>query len=164
MSTAPIFAVKATSVKSGALKSMSAFAALSGHGDITANNVIEYVAIKQTELAALQAAAQKLLDYVCVIERRTRAQDGWLGTSDTWGAIATTVVGLSRPTLAQLQQYADLIGAKTSWIVKLPINTDVIPQDHLVIASQTMIVQLVMMPRSFATLKTVLVTEVKGNA
>jgi hypothetical protein len=121
--------------------------------------------VSSAELAQIQSdAVAAACDKTCVIKRKTVAKDAYGSETETWNTIATTVAGMSEPTAGQLTNYAYLIGDLATWQVKLPVGTDVKAQDHLVIAGQTITVQIDLTPRSYASLITVLASEVKQGA
>ena len=117
--------------------------------------------LSATELATLQTIASGALDQTCVIQRKTRTSDGMGSSSETYATITTVAAGMSQPTAGQLQNYAFMIGSLAAWQIKLPVGTSVQHQDHLVIAGQTLEVQVVLSPRSYQTLLTVLASEIK---
>lgn len=67
---------------------------------------------------------------------------------------------MSEPTGNMLANYDYLIGSMAAWHVRLPIGTNVMHQDHLVIGSHTLEVQKILEPRSYAALLSVLASEV----
>lgn len=129
--------------------------------------------ISADELALIQGdAVAATCDKACVITRTP------LNTPDAYGSpskpssgystVETTVAGLSEPSAGQLQNYDFVIGSLAAWQVKLPINnpttglpTNVQHQDHLLIDGQTLEVHVILDPRSYASLLTVLAAEVK---
>lgn len=114
------------------------------------------------ELAQIRAdAAVATLDQTCVIQRKMIATDNMGGDSYTWATIATVQAGLSEPSAGQLQNYDFKIGSLAAWQVKLPYGTNIQHQDQLMIGGQILIVQVVLAPRSYAALLTVLASEVK---
>jgi hypothetical protein len=124
--------------------------------------VIPYGAVVgAVELAAIQAAAAAILDLSCVVERKTLTPDGQGGSTEAWNPVAAVKVGMAQPTAGQLQNYDYLIGSLAAWQVKFPVGTDVRHQDHLIVGGQTLVVQVIMNPRSYAALLTVLASEVK---
>jgi hypothetical protein len=118
--------------------------------------------VSASELARIQAdAAAQTLTLTCQIQRKTLTSDGAGGSTTTWNTIATVQAGMSLPTAGQLQNYDYLIGSLAAWQVKLPVGTNVQVQDRLVISGQTLIVQIVLTPRSLPALLTVLASEIK---
>lgn len=119
--------------------------------------------VSATELAQIQTDAAALLDKSCVIQRATRTPEPQGGATLVWNTISLPglLVGMSQPTAGQLQNFGYLVGSLAAWQVKLPLGTDVLEQDHLLIAGDTLEVVKDLTPRSYAALITVLATEVK---
>lgn len=114
------------------------------------------------EMAQLRAdVAAIALDLDCVIQRATPTKDAWGTETENWATIATLKAGMKSPRPATLDVYAARIGAKLAWEVNFPYGTDVQEQDHLLIGSETMVVQAVLSVQSYSTLTTVLATETK---
>ena len=114
------------------------------------------------EMAQLRAdVANIALDLDCVIQRATTSKDAWGTETENWATIATLKAGMKSPTPAMLDVYASRIGAKLAWQVNFAYGTDVREQDHLVIGTDTMVVQAVLSVQSYSTLTTVLATETK---
>lgn len=114
------------------------------------------------EMAQLRAdVANIALDLDCVIQRATTSKDAWGTETETWATIATLKAGMRSPKPATLDVYASRIGAKLAWEVNFTYGTDVQEQDHLLIGSETMVVQAVLSVQSYSTLTTVLATETK---
>ena len=119
-------------------------------------------AISCSELESIQNDAVKAVcDKTCVTQRPTKAKDGLLSETDDFETVETTVIGLSEPTGSQLQNFDYRIGSMKAFQGKMPVNANVAEQDHLLVDGQELIVQVILTPRSFAALKTVLVTLVK---
>lgn len=101
----------------------------------------------------------------CTVQRKSVSKDVYGSEIETWNTIETTTCGLSEPTGSQLQNYDYLIGSLATWQAKLPYATNVQHQDHLLItgefAQQTLVVQVILEPRSYASLLTVLASEIK---
>lgn len=122
--------------------------------------------ISASELAQIQAdAAAITCNFPCTIQRKTTSKDQYGGETDTWAVVEITTCGLSEPTAGQLQNYDFLIGSLAAWQVKLPYGTNVQHQDQILVtgefAQQTLEVHVVLEPRSYAALLTVLAAEVK---
>jgi hypothetical protein len=114
------------------------------------------------ELTAIRSTAAAILDLDCIISRKTVTQDSTLHLTETWAVINDVLAGMAQPTAGQLANYDYLIGSLASWQIRLPFGTDVQAQDHLLIAGQTLIVQVLLNPRSFAGTVLLLASEVKG--
>lgn len=120
--------------------------------------------LSPTELAQLQADAAALLDVTsCAVQRATLADDGYGHLAETWGTIATVTCGLAEPSAGIMTQFAGVLaGSVASWIVSLPLGTDVARNDRLIVGGQTMRVQAVLAPpQSYAILSQVLATELR---
>ncbi len=117
--------------------------------------------ISASELARIQAdAVAAACDKSCVIQRKTVTPDGYGTGTEVFATIATVSAGMTQPTGTQLQNYDFLIGSLKAWQIKFPIGTDVKHQDHLVISGQTLVVQVILDPRSYPALLTVLASEI----
>lgn len=121
------------------------------------------LAISSTELAQIQAdASAAACDKTCVIRRKTSNTSDSVGTSTpTLSVIATVNAGMAQPSQQLLQNYEYLIGSLSAWLVKFPVGTDVQHQDQLTIDGQVLEVHVVLTPRSYQALLTVLAAEVK---
>ena len=117
--------------------------------------------IGAAELAAIQAAASAILDLPCTVERKVLTPDGQGGATEVWNPVWSGRVGMAQPTAGQLANYDYLIGDLATWRVKLPFNTDVRYQDHLIVTGETLVVQVILQPQSYSALLTVLASEVK---
>lgn len=122
--------------------------------------------VSARELQQIQAdAAAAACSLPCTIQRKAVTSDGMGQATETWSTITTVTVGMAQPTANQLQNFDYLIGALATWQVKLPYGTNVKAQDHLLITGQftqqTLVVQVVLEPRSYAALLTVIASEVK---
>lgn len=118
--------------------------------------------IPASELAAIQAeAARVACDLSCTIERLTRTPESQGGATVGYSNVVTVNAGMAQPTAGQLQNYEYIIGSLAAWQVKFPIGTDVRHGDLLSIAGQALKVQVILNPRSYPALLTVLATEVK---
>jgi hypothetical protein len=116
------------------------------------------------ELAELQAdAAYVACDKPCVIQRKTKTQDGLLSETEVWTTISPDglLAGMSQPSGTQLQNFDYKIGSLKAYQVKLPVGTDVREQDLLFIENQRLVVQVDLTPRSYPVLLTLLASEVQ---
>lgn len=117
------------------------------------------------ELAQLQAdAVAATCDTPCVIERPTKTKDAYGTESQTLTVVSpeNLLVGLAQPSAGQLSNYDYLIGSLAAWQVKMPVGTDVAAQDILTIGTLSLTVQVLLNPRSYPALLTVLASEVKS--
>lgn len=119
-----------------------------------------------TELAQIRTdAAAATLDLSCTIQRKATTRDTLGQETEAWATVTTCNVGMTEPTAGQLANYNYRIEDLATWQVKMPYGTNVATQDHLLITGQftqqTLIVQVVLEPRSYAALLTVLASELK---
>ena len=113
------------------------------------------------ELASIQEYAQVMAcDQACTILRKTATKDAYGSETEAFSVIETTIAGMTEPTAGQLQNYDYLIGSLAAWHVRLPVGTNVEHQDHLVIGPQTLVVQVILEPRSYHALLSIIATEI----
>lgn len=121
--------------------------------------------VPASELAQIQAdLAAAVCDTVCVISRSAGVTAGPTGEPvKNYQTISPVglLVGLTQPTGGQLANYDYLIGSLAAWQVRLPYGTDVQEQDYLLIDGQTLVVQVVLAPQSYAGMVPLLATELK---
>lgn len=119
-----------------------------------------------TELAQIRTdAVAAALDMTCVIQRKTITKDTLGQATEAWNTIATVKAGMTQPSAGELQNFNFMIEDLAAWNVKLPYGTNVAAQDHLLItgaySQQTLVVQVILEPRSYAALTTVIASELK---
>jgi hypothetical protein len=122
--------------------------------------------IPASELAKIRMdAANAALDLPCTIQRKTITKDNLGQATEVWNTIATCNVGLTEPTANMLANYNYRIEDLAAWHVRLPVGTDIQPEDHLLITGQftqqTLVVQVILEPRSYAALLSVIASELK---
>lgn len=130
--------------------------------------------LSAAELASVQATAQGVCDQSCQIWRDTgKATPGTYGSSSSsrsntaaYTQIApasgqTLYCELSQPNDTELQNYEYLIGAKDARRLRFPVGTDVQTQDHVVIGADIYEVHVVLKPKSYETLRSVIAAEIK---
>lgn len=124
--------------------------------------------ISQAELSRIQRDVQAIaLSLPCVIQRKNTVRDQFLTATDTWVTVSPTGLkcGMSEPTGTMLQNFDYLVGSLAAWKVILPYGTNVLPQDRLIVTGefteQELTVQVVLEPRSYASLLTILASEIK---
>lgn len=114
------------------------------------------------ELAQIQADAVSICcDKTCQIYRKTRTSDGMGSSTEAYNLIETTVAGMAQPSAGELANYDYEIGDKAAWTVRLPIGTDAIAQDHLLIEGNTLEVNILLNPKSYEVFHSVIATEIK---
>jgi hypothetical protein len=117
--------------------------------------------ISDAELALIQSdVAAAACDQICVIQRKISTKDAYGSNTEAFSRIETTIAGMAEPSAGELTNYDYLIGDKAAWHVRLPVGTNVEHQDHLLIGSQTLVVQVVLEPRSYHALFSVIATEI----
>jgi hypothetical protein len=121
------------------------------------------LAVSAAEMTAIRnEAASAVCDQSCTIKRNTAGSNDGYGTStESLTTIATTTAGIAEPSASQLANYAYKIGALATWLVQLPYGTSVQTDDLLIFPSHRLVVQVILSPRSYDTLTSVLATEVK---
>jgi hypothetical protein len=118
--------------------------------------------ISNAELISIQNdVAIAACDKDCDIQRATTSHDGYGSQTETYTTIATVKAGMTQPSGGMLQNYAFAIADLASWAVHFAIGTDVRHRDHLVIEGQTLEVHVILDPRSFPGLLTVIAAELK---
>lgn len=123
--------------------------------------------VSASELTQIRSDAVAIVcDTTCTVQRETRTSDGMGQATSSWNTVLTCNVGVAEPTAGHLQNYAYLIADLAAWQVKFPYGSDIQAQDHLLITGQetqqTLVVQVLLEPRSYAALLTVIATELKG--
>lgn len=130
------------------------------------------LAVSAAELAAIQAEANSTLDKTCDIWRDSGASTpasatafgsstSSPGNTSNYAKVhASVACSVNEPTGTHLQNYDFLIGAEKTWMVRLPVGTDVLERDHLVVGTDTLEVHVLLQPRSYQALLTVLCAEI----
>ena len=119
--------------------------------------------LSSAQLAAFQAASNAAGDETITVKRATPTSDGMGGSSQSWSTTSTVSGNLALPTGTQMQNYGYLIGPLDSWQVRVPVGTDVRPNDRLVIGSQTLRVQVILQPQSYQTSMRLLASAVQPS-
>lgn len=118
-----------------------------------------------TELAQLRADVAAVLDFTCTIQRQSTSKSALGQETGSWNTIATVQAAVSQPSASMLQNYNYRIESLAAWHVQLPYGTDIQPEDHLLItgqaSQQTLEVQVLLEPRSYAALLSVIASELK---
>jgi len=118
--------------------------------------------LSDAELARIQAdAVAAACDKTCIVQRKTTTPGSSGEPLASYATIATTVAGMRLPTAGELQNYDYLIGDKAAWTVVLPVGTPVRAQDELLIEGQTLEVHILLTPRSYPVLLSVIAAEIK---
>lgn len=117
--------------------------------------------ISSAQLTAIQNAVTATFDKSCQVQRNTPTSSAWGTQTDSWATVATVNVSLAKPSAAIVSQYAEKLGSLASWLVRFPAGQDVRVQDQLIVASQTLKVQVLLSPRSYPFSLLVLAAEVE---
>ena len=120
--------------------------------------------LSASELAQIQTDAAATLDKPCEVYRATSSvADGYGTETPDYIQISPNglMAGMTEPTAGQLQNYDYLIGDLAAWHVRLPVGTDVEHQDHLIIDGVLLEVQVILQPRSYQALMSVIASEVQ---
>jgi head-tail adaptor len=118
------------------------------------------------ELAQIRSdAAAAALDLSCTIQRKTITRDTLGQATETWATVTTVNAGMTEPSANMLQNYNYRIEDLAAWHIRLPYGTDVAAQDQLLLTGQagqqTLVVQVLLEPRSYAALLSVIAAELK---
>lgn len=115
------------------------------------------------QLADLQAAASAAFDLTGIQVMRLTQTKGANGILSESSAVIATVAGAwARPSVEVMRLYASALGAQATWVVRLPIGTNIHNNDLLHMPSgDTLRVQADLTEHSYATCVQVLATEVR---
>lgn len=105
------------------------------------------------QLAGMRADANRLLDKMATVYRRTLTTDSSGGQADSYeaqsGTVACRLSATSVKSRARDMARGERIEAAEGWMVSLPIGADVIETDRLLIGALTYEVVSAADPRSF---------------
>ena len=119
--------------------------------------------IPAAELAALQATANSSMDQSIQVKRSTRTKTASGHFTEAWNNVGSPVLGnLAQPTGNQMQNYGYVIGSLDAWMVRLPVGTNVLENDRLVVGGQTLRVQVILQPQSYQTAMRLLASAVQA--
>lgn len=118
--------------------------------------------ISSAELAAMQAVAKSAMDVTLTQKRNTPTQGPTRNVIDNYAIIATLQGNLAQPTASMLANYNFRVADLAAYLVRLPVGTDIRAGDWLVTSDgQTLTVQVVLTPQSYATAIQCIAAEVK---
>src|SRR5260221_3379401 len=118
--------------------------------------------LSTAELTQLQADfVAAACDKVCQVYHKSTTSGSSGEPVPTYTLSATTVAGMTQPGAGLLANYAFLIGSLSTWHVHMPTGIVVAPQDRLTIEGQTLEVNVLLTPQSYAVFTNVLASEVK---
>jgi hypothetical protein len=111
----------------------------------------------------MQAAANSAMDTSITIKRVTRTIDATGHPSETWTTISTASGNLAQPSQAMMANYDYLVGERSTWLVRLPVGTNVQEADHLTVSglSVPLEVQALLAPQSYQASLRLLASEVR---
>jgi hypothetical protein len=108
--------------------------------------------LSSAQLAAFQAAANSAMDQSIQVMRSTPTKTSSGHFTAVWNNVGSPVLGnLAQPTGNQMQNYGYEIGSEDSWLVRLPVGTNVVGNDRLVVGGKTFRVQFILQPQSYQT-------------
>ncbi len=117
--------------------------------------------LSANELADLQADMEALLDLTADIARNQSNSFSLGQPTETWTTLASGVkCGMTQPSQAIAQQYANLIGVQQATVFSFPDGQDVQRGDRIVVQGTTWTVQAVLTPQSYSVSTQVLATRV----
>jgi hypothetical protein len=128
--------------------------------------------ITADEMTLIRTDAAATLDLPCEVQRKVVVRDSvgtgtevkpWPTIYQPWSIDNPTglLCGMSTPTASQLQNYSELIGNQATYQVRFPNATALQLQDHLIVAGETLVVQVTETPQSYSALLTVMASEIK---
>lgn len=130
-------------------------------------------AISQQELAQIQQdVAFAACDQAFKVYRKSITKDAYGSETEVFNLIGNINIGVREPTATHLQNYDYLIGSLSAWHVQAPVivptgssnltGSAVLHQDHLVQVGgpQVLVVQVILEPRSYHALMSMIATEV----
>lgn len=118
--------------------------------------------ISNAELAAMQAVANSAMDLTLTQKRNSPTQGPTKNVIDNYVTVATLTGNLAQPTAGMLANYNYRVGDLAAYLVRLPYGTDIRASDRLVTTDgQTLDVQVVLTPQSYATAIQCIASEVK---
>lgn len=121
--------------------------------------------LSSSELSMLQRHAEHALIDTCDIYRRVRVDDGAGGYTYTDSVVGDNVICRLTPVRNDFEQerlIAATLGSDISWILSLPVGTNITLNDYVVMDGHRLEVNAIMAePRSILTVMRVVVSEAK---
>ena len=118
--------------------------------------------ISAAQLAAMQATVNSALDITLTQQRNSPTQGPTRNTIDSYATVATLTGNLAEPTAGMLANYNYKVGSQATWVVRVPVGTDLRAGDRLITPDgQKLDVQVLLTPRTYPTAVRALVAEVK---
>lgn len=121
------------------------------------------LAVSQAELQLIQQElVSAVCDQTCSIYRKTApTPDGYGSSVPNYTHLSDTVCGVGQPNATHLQNFDYMIGAEASYLVHVPVGTNLLAQDHIVTEAQTLEVHVLLTPESYQGLLSVLCAQIK---
>ena len=118
--------------------------------------------ITAAQLAAMQAAVNKAMDVSLTQKRDTQTQGPTKNVIHTYATVATLSGNLAQPSAQLLQNYDYRVGSQATWLVRVPVGTDLRASDQLITPDgNTLDVQILLTPTSYPTGIQALCAEIK---
>lgn len=123
--------------------------------------------ISAAQMAMMQGVVAKAFDMACIISRKTLADDGYGGRTETWAEVPLMPTGtayncnIDNPSPTMLAAYADRLGNLKAQRIRVQWNQDIQQGDRITVAGETYLVQVVIQPESYSTSQMVLGSELK---
>ena len=118
--------------------------------------------ISATELLDMQATTKSATDVLLTQQRNFPTQGPTKNVIDHYTAIATFFGNLAQPSAQLLQNYDYRVGDQATWLVRVPVGTDLRASDRLITPDgQTLDVQILLHPRAYPTGIQALCAEIK---
>jgi hypothetical protein len=119
--------------------------------------------LSSAQLTAFQAAAASAMEQSIQIKRATPTPDTTGHASESYSAVVTVNGNLSQPTGGLLQNYDYLVAGMNTWMVRVPVGTNLLEDDRLIVAGKTMRVMVILQPQSYQTSMRALAAELQGE-
>lgn len=114
------------------------------------------------QLTAAQATAKASLDVSLDQQRNAPTQGPTGNVIDSYAHVATLSANLAQPSAQLLANYEYRVGDQASWLVRVPVGTDLRAGDRLVTTDgNTLDVQVLLTPQSYQTAIQAICAEVK---
>lgn len=120
--------------------------------------------VSAQELASIQAdLVAAVCDQTCLIYHKTTTRGPAGEPLATYASTPdiTTVAGVTQPTATHLANYSFEIGAEESWLVHVPVGTNVLDQDKFVVGGRVMEAHIPLVSQSYQGLLPVLCKEIE---
>jgi len=118
--------------------------------------------LSAAEITSMRATQEEALPDTCVISRATLTADGAGGQTETWATVATVACRVAAMGGRGAERLiADRLSAVTPYVVTLPAETDVEPEDRIVIGTRTLEVAAVLAIEGWETARRVAAVETR---